>query len=203
MSRLIQTYTGKLIDPLEPSADVVDIVDIAWSLAHTCRFRGHCLRYYSVAEHCLRGYVYLLERDHLRFLLHDASEAYMMDAQGPIKVWMWFEQEEVTAMGRDGMWRYKQIEREWTSVINNVFGIEPDDQGVAAVKYVDERLLATERRDLMRPTATQWERMKGIDPYPDRIAAQPTHTTTPEPMAHAFLQTYGRLTGDHSWKDRI
>lgn len=197
MSRLIQTYTGKMVDPLQPDASVVDIVDIAWSLAHTCRFRGHCLRYYSVAEHCLRGMGYAGDEIQLSYLLHDASEAYLMDVPAPIKGSMLLV-ESVEASKP-----YAWIEREWDSCIRRSFGIGWPTYVMSRVKVVDERMLATERRDLMRPTAEPWANLEGIDPYPDMIAVQPDHKYMPEPMAHAFLEAYGRLTGDKSWRERL
>jgi hypothetical protein len=47
----IQTYTGKKFWPLDPRPEDVDIEDIAHALAMQCRFGGHCLRFYSNAEH--------------------------------------------------------------------------------------------------------------------------------------------------------
>lgn len=47
----IQTYSGKKFEPLNPSIDSIDIIDIAHSLSMICRFNGHSQRFYSVAEH--------------------------------------------------------------------------------------------------------------------------------------------------------
>ena len=46
-----QTYSGRAIDPFNPTKDGVCIEDIAHSLALTCRFGGHCNEFYSVAQH--------------------------------------------------------------------------------------------------------------------------------------------------------
>lgn len=80
----MQTYTGKQFWPADPRTDEIDIRDIAHALSMQCRYAGHCLRFYSVAEHCV-----LLARaipEHkLWALLHDASEAYLVDVPRPVK----------------------------------------------------------------------------------------------------------------------
>src|SRR4051794_29465200 len=52
MANWIQTYSGKKFFPLEPVIDDIIIEDIAAALSHKCRFNGHCLQFYSWAEHC-------------------------------------------------------------------------------------------------------------------------------------------------------
>ena len=50
----IQTFTGRKFFPLAPDGAEVCIEDIAHALSMKCRFNGHCLRFYSVAEHSVR-----------------------------------------------------------------------------------------------------------------------------------------------------
>lgn len=92
----ITTFTGKQFniadflltdDPF--SASLIDIRDIAHSLALTCRFAGHCKSHFSVAEHSLyvasevaRRYTPAL---FLEGLMHDATEAYIHDISKPLK----------------------------------------------------------------------------------------------------------------------
>ncbi|MCK1460923.1 phosphohydrolase [Bradyrhizobium sp. 2] len=81
----IQTATGRQFWPMDPRPHEVYIDDIAHALSLLCRFGGHCLRFYSVAEHCV-----LLSRIapapyKLWALLHDASEAYLVDVPRPLK----------------------------------------------------------------------------------------------------------------------
>ena len=89
----IQTYTGKRFWPLtlEMGQNEVDIRDIAHALSLKCRFGGHCRQFYSVAEHSVltaelmrqrRGNDLTLTR---WALLHDASEAYVVDIPRPAK----------------------------------------------------------------------------------------------------------------------
>ena len=82
----IRVFTGRLLDPLNPNPKNIDIRDIAHSLARMPRFAGHTHRFYSVAEHCLRCLQFVENGDFaLEMLLHDASEAYLMDIPKPIK----------------------------------------------------------------------------------------------------------------------
>ena len=98
-----QTFTGRLVDVVNPTPEMVDIEDIAHALSMTCRFSGHCRDFYSVAEHSVlveQMGTWLMERDlrddsqHSRrdevqhslcLLLHDAAEAYVGDVITPVK----------------------------------------------------------------------------------------------------------------------
>lgn len=80
----LQTYTGKRFHFLDPSPDEICIEDIAHALSNQCRFAGHTVKFYSVAEHsCLVSR--LAKPNELEGLLHDASEAYLMDLPSPVK----------------------------------------------------------------------------------------------------------------------
>lgn len=81
----IQTFSGRQFFPLEPRVEDVCIEDIAHGLSNLCRYAGHCECFYSVAQHCLLV-SRVVPREHaLRGLLHDASEAYLIDVPRPIK----------------------------------------------------------------------------------------------------------------------
>ena len=47
----IQTVSGRRVNPFAPSAEDIDLGDIAVALSNQCRFGGHTRRYYSVAQH--------------------------------------------------------------------------------------------------------------------------------------------------------
>jgi hypothetical protein len=86
----ILTYTGRFIDPCDPDPNSINIVDIAHALGNSCRYGGHCPRFYSVAEHSVfvKNLMVKANKDFMaRFagLMHDAEEAYLMDLPTPIK----------------------------------------------------------------------------------------------------------------------
>ena len=86
----IETYSGRFVDTANPDPSTIDLGDIAHALAQTCRFGGHCRRYYSVAEHAVFVSVRL---EHQRAdpmaviagLHHDDAEAYLSDIPRPMK----------------------------------------------------------------------------------------------------------------------
>lgn len=87
----IETYSGVRFCPLAPEVSKIRIHDIAHALSNQCRFSGHVRHFYSVAEHSVRV-SRLLEkrvpknrRIWLKGLLHDASEAYLVDLPTPLK----------------------------------------------------------------------------------------------------------------------
>ena len=49
----IQTFTGKRFCYKDPTPESIDITDIAVALSRECRYAGHILLYYSVAQHCV------------------------------------------------------------------------------------------------------------------------------------------------------
>lgn len=138
----IQTFTGKQFWPLDPSEDEISIYDIAHSLSMQCRFNGHCNRFYSVAEHCVRVSVECPPEDALWGLLHDASEAYLSDIPRPLKRLTEFV-------------KYRESEFFLQSVIYARFGLRGPEPAV--VKRMDNVLLATEKRDLMSEPPEEWE----------------------------------------------
>lgn len=84
------TYKKHKVHPLAFRASDVDLEDIAISMAKQCRYNGHCLGFYSVAEHsdiirrALRrdGYPLLVQKIGL---LHDTSETWTGDVIRPLK----------------------------------------------------------------------------------------------------------------------
>lgn len=146
----MQTYTGRQFWPLDPRASEVHIEDIAHALALQCRFAGHCREFYSVAEHSYRVAQYLIGQGHpvgtcLIGLLHDASEAYLVDVPRPVK---------------PHLKEYKEIEARVEAAIFERFDLRwADDREHGIVKHADNVLLATEARDLMAPPPAPWAEM--------------------------------------------
>lgn len=81
----IQTFTGVEVYPFDPRPEDIRIEDIAHALSMQCRYAGHCSQFYSVAEHSVRVAELLPREVQLWGLLHDASEAYLVDLPRPIK----------------------------------------------------------------------------------------------------------------------
>jgi len=144
----IYTYTGKKFYPLEPNSNDIDIVDISHALSMICRFTGHTNRFYSVAHH---SYLVSLiahniqapktsrfERLNLAFegLMHDATEAYVMDLARPVK---------------HQIPEYIVIENNLYSVIAEKFLLPPTIS--KTIKEIDSRILINERDILINPYA--------------------------------------------------
>lgn len=91
MSSSILTSTGKWFDVLKPDPTLIDLDDIAGALSKLCRFGGHCRQFYSVAEHSVLASELMRQdkRNDLMLirwaLVHDASEAYVVDIPRPAK----------------------------------------------------------------------------------------------------------------------
>lgn len=81
----IRTFSGQYVNVFDPDPDTILIEDIAHALSHQCRFGGHLPMYYSVAQHSVLCAVSVPSEHALAALLHDASEAYMLDIPSPIK----------------------------------------------------------------------------------------------------------------------
>jgi hypothetical protein len=135
----IQTYGGRQFWPLAPRSEDLDLGDIAHSLALQCRFNGHCRVFYSVAEHSVRVSRELAGELRLWGLLHDAAEAYVCDLPRPLKQ---------TAP------EFRAAEDRLLELVAVRFGLPWPLP--AEVHEADERLLATEQRDLMAPPPAPW-----------------------------------------------
>jgi hypothetical protein len=135
----VQTRRGGRFHLTNPTAEEVDIGDVAHALSLLCRFGGQLERFYSVAQHCV-----LVSRDvpaelAMDGLLHDASEAYVGDMSSPLKA----------ALRETGSMGYDVVEELAHRAIARRYGTRyPHDP---RVKEADLRALATEARDLMAP----------------------------------------------------
>lgn len=84
------TFTGLPFDVTNQNKWNFDKKDIAMALANTCRFGGMISPFYSVAEHSVKVSRLLREEGappdvQLVGLLHDATEAYILDIPRPWK----------------------------------------------------------------------------------------------------------------------
>jgi len=81
----IRTFSGAYVDIMNPTPEMIRIEDIAHGLGMLCRFGGQLPKFYSVAEHSIHTSNLLPQELKLEGLMHDASEAYLMNIPSPIK----------------------------------------------------------------------------------------------------------------------
>lgn len=86
--RSIRTHSGQYVNVFEPNPDTLLIEDIAHALSNQPRFGGHLPEFYSVAQHSLLCYQTATPFEKYNALMHDASEAYLLDMPKPIKMEM-------------------------------------------------------------------------------------------------------------------
>lgn len=140
MSSKIRTYTGAWIDPLNPTLQDIYIKDIAHALSNICRFTGHCKSFYSVAQHS----VLCTNRVNTRrmqqiMLLHDGSEAYLMDIARPVKQ-------------SDGFAKYREIEQVLQDAVFSRFNLLPLTQDEKELMHiVDIEQFEQEQKHIMFP----------------------------------------------------
>ena len=171
----IATYSAKQFFPLAPRQEDIDIVDIAHSLALQCRFTGHCMEFYSVAEHSVRA-SYLVPSEHaLWALLHDATEAYLTDMSRPIK--------QNTSLGEE----YRKIEKNLMAAICQKFGLSTEEP--PQVKIADNIMLMTEKRDLLRNNLAHPKWNETAEPVREYI-----HPMDWRRAKARFLERYRELT---------
>lgn len=130
----IDTYTGERVTPLEPRAGAIHLADIAHSLGNIGRFTGHGGTGYTVAQHTVHVTREVAAagggRSAQRYaLMHDATEAYLADLPGPVKL---------------DLPGYRYAERELDRTIRERFELTPTPEDVTAVAEADAAV-------------TQWE----------------------------------------------
>lgn len=174
----IETVSGRRFRPLVPEVGEIVIGDIAHALSQQCRFSGHTCVPYSVAEHSVRV-AELLQRwgcsrmVQLWGLLHDASEAYLVDIPSPLK-------------NTNAFAAYREAESRLMSAVCVRFGLPVEEPRV--VRFADAELLATEARDLMPYLPEHWFGLTGT-PLVETI--KPWHATSAK---REFLALFEELS---------
>lgn len=179
--------SGNYFDFLDPEGSEITLEDIAYGLAYNCRFAGQtystvldCRIQYSVAEHCVRGSLQAeAEQKHdlaREFLVHELGEAVAGDMTGPLK-----------SLCPD----YKQIEKHCQAGIAKSFGLTFTDFN--ALKLLDLRMLATERRDVTRWSGEEWSWTNGAEPFQERIIPW-----DPDVAAKRFIARFHELWSGHA-----
>lgn len=137
----IQTYSGKIIDFDDIQKSEIDIRDIAHGLSNTCRYAGQCRSFYSVATHSFLLSSIAEDVELAKYLLlHDATEAYMVDLPKPLK---------------SMIPKYEAIEAELQDHIFEFFGLADYDLYRDKVHEYDKMMLYTEK-DVLLPRSMSW-----------------------------------------------
>lgn len=129
---VIRTFTGIWVNCFNANKEMICIDDIAHALSNQCRFGGHLPKFYSVAEHSIRCSILAGKESKLAALLHDASEAYLVDIPRPIKL---------------KLDNYKTIEDSLMKIIAEKYGFNYPLS--AEVRNIDEIMLQKEWESLM------------------------------------------------------
>lgn len=167
----MQTFSGGRIWPLDPRPEEIDITDVAHHLGKICRYGGACLRFYSVAEHCV-----LMAREakrlglphglRLQMLIHDAPEYILGDMVRPIK---------------KHMPEYKPAETRLLRCMCGRFNVGyPLDP---MVKQFDEAIGLTERAQNMAVPNFAW----GVNFEADKPLPVRLQMWSPDRAPHEFL----------------
>lgn len=173
----MQTFTGRAVFPLDLRPGDIDIQDIAHALSMQCRYAGHTRTFYSVAEHSVHVARWCRQYGPaaaLEGLLHDATEAYLVDVPRPIKPFL---------VGyRDAEWRAAEV-------IAERFGL--DARGYPEyVHEADNRILNDERAALMAPCDREWT-LTDDQPLGVRIECW-----RPDRAKREFLALFNELYGE-------
>lgn len=172
----MQTFTGKAFYPLDPKASDVCIEDIAHALSMMCRYGGHSVRFYSVAEHSVHVSWNVPSEDALWGLLHDSAEAYCGDMIRPMKRFIP---------------EYEKAEAAIMLTICERFGLTLPMPEM--VKYIDNAILGDEKDAVLAPCAHDW----GLR-YP-RLGAT-ILGLAPSLAETLFLNRFAELT---KWKENV
>jgi len=173
----IETFSGRRFEFISPKLKDIDIVDIAHALSNACRYNGHCIKFYSVAEHSmLLAAKYHIEYPDdpagaLAFLLHDAAEAYLCDIPRPIKYTL------------DD---YRALEMGLDMAVRDRFDLRFPKH--ASIKDWDSRIIVDERAQNMNKSGNVWG-VDHLEPLNVKL-----HYFTPPVAEEKFLLWYKALT---------
>lgn len=171
----ITTITGLKFDLCNPTAADVRLRDVAWSLSMLCRFTGHVLKFYSVAQHSVILSRLVAPELALKALIHDGAEAYIGDDNRKKKSYF----------GRI----YANFEAKIEAAVAERFGVSRPL--LDKIKDYDDRLLVTEHAQL-GTGSLEWDDPTVLPPPPFEFVI--------EPMGHveafeAFLDRFQEITG--------
>ena len=182
----IQTFSGALLNILNPTPDSISIIDGAHALSQICRFTGHTRVFYSVAQHSLLVSALAPEhnaRQRLANLFHDFSEYALTDVHTSLK---------------QLLPRYKKIEHKFMEAVAKRLDLEMED--FEKSKFYDRLALDIESKALMGPRHSIWNKYKVTLPKDYDLDYTLLHIDPMMPIEaeSKFLEVYNKL-----WLDRI
>lgn len=130
---IITTFSGIEFDLLNPTPNMIDVVDIAHHLSQVCRWAGAPTCFWSVAQHSVMVSMIVPEELQLWGLLHDAAEAYIGDITRPLK---------------NLLPEIREIETRIMRVIANRFNLEWPEP--SALSTYDDQCIRYEAETIMR-----------------------------------------------------
>jgi hypothetical protein len=152
------TAHGHEISLAYPQHAQMALADVAHALGQINRFNGHARRPYSVAEHSLLvldivEHLFAPASVHCRLaaLMHDAHEAYVGDMTTPAK-----------ALVGEG---WHTLEHRLERCLRSAWALHTAAyEHAEVIKLADTIALATERAQLLPPSASLWECLVHVQP---------------------------------------
>lgn len=170
----MQTRSGKAWHFADPRVEDVSLFDIAHALSNLCRFGGHTAHFYSVAEHSVYVSMVVPPQFALQGLMHDATEAYVVDVPRPLKHMLGSAYAEL----EDNAWR----------VVAEKFSLPYELD--PSVKAADNSVLLAERDALLQTPPIEWLWARDVEPAPVKIEC-----LTPRVACEFFLRRFYELGG--------
>jgi hypothetical protein len=129
------THSGIIFSILEPTQDMIQLEDVAYSLSNLNRFTGHSDPPYSVAEHCIHcSYVSEDPSVQRACLLHDLGEFVLADVSSPVK---------------SLFPRYKEVEEKILCVAFEKYGLRDIAPWDGLIDNADKGMTLVEVKELM------------------------------------------------------
>ncbi len=155
LNNTIKVAAGHYVDLAAPDAASIEIKSIGSALSKICRFGGHCPKFYSVAEHCVRATAMAASEGYTgdaltAVFLHDAAEAYVGDMVKPLKV---------------TMPQYGEAERRIEAAIELAFGVD-FSKWSEVIKRFDRAMLKAEKTAMWPEDKETWA---GFGDIEDRV----------------------------------
>lgn len=181
----IQSYTGRKVTPFDLQPDQVCLEDVAHALGNKCRFSGHSIHHYSVAQHSVLGARLMPPAFAMAFLLHDVSETYLPDIASPLKSRVkWCDD------AGNSIQQWEALEAQHARVILEALGqlsILPLLQS-PEVRAMDLAMLVAEKNQILEDEPESW----GITAEPAPVTI---YQRTPAEAAQEFLTLFQIFAG--------